>query len=80
LEPAVERLAAGIERRSPFVYGQPFVRAVRPVRWLIPSAIYRTGQRAAAQAERTMNGDGVDLSQPVGAGGRADVEARSRRA
>ena len=79
LEPAVERLVAGIERRSPFVYGQAFVRWVRPVRWVLPSALYRAGQRATAQTEQTMTGRGVDLSQPVGAGGRADVEARGRR-
>ena len=32
-----------------------------------------------AQAEQAMTGRGLDLSQPVGAGGRADVEARRRR-
>jgi len=79
LGPAVERIVGGIERRAPFVYGQAFIRWARPLRWLLPSAVYRTGQRAAAQAEQAMTGRGLDLSQPVGAGGRADVEARRRR-
>jgi NAD(P)-dependent dehydrogenase (short-subunit alcohol dehydrogenase family) len=80
LGPAVERIVAGIERRAPFVYGQAFIRWVRPLRWLLPSAAYRTGQRAAARAEQAMAGRGLEASQPVGAGGLADLAARGRRA
>jgi NAD(P)-dependent dehydrogenase (short-subunit alcohol dehydrogenase family) len=80
LGPAVERIVAGIERRAPFVYGQAFIRWVRPLRWLLPSAAYRTGQRAAARAEQAMAGRGLEASQPVGAGGLADLAARDRRA
>src|SRR3954447_19944523 len=76
LDPAVQRLVAGIERRAPFVYGQAFIRWLRPLRWLLPSAAYRTGQRSAAQAELAMTGHGIEASQPVGAGGRADSAAR----
>ena len=79
LGPAVERIVAGIERRAPFVYGQAFIRWIRPLRWLLPSAAYRTGQRAAAQAEQAMTDHGVELSQPVGPGGQADIKARSQR-
>jgi NAD(P)-dependent dehydrogenase (short-subunit alcohol dehydrogenase family) len=79
LGPAVERIVAGIERRSPFVYGQSFIRWVWPLRWLLPSVAYRTGQRSAAQVEQAMTGRGPEASQPVGAGGRADSEARGRR-
>jgi len=79
LDAAVERLAAGVERRAPFVYGQSFIRWVRPVRWLLPSVAYRATRREAARAEQAMAGRDSDTSLPVGAGGRADTEARSRR-
>jgi NAD(P)-dependent dehydrogenase (short-subunit alcohol dehydrogenase family) len=78
LGPAVERLVAGIERRAPFVYGQAFIRWLRPLRWVLPSAAYRTGRRGAALAEQAMVGRGAEASQPVGAGGQADTEARNR--
>lgn len=79
LAPAVERIVAGIERRAPFVYGQEFIRWIRPLRWLMPSAAYRTGQRGAAQAEKAMTGRGRESSQPVGPGGKADIAAREQR-
>jgi NAD(P)-dependent dehydrogenase (short-subunit alcohol dehydrogenase family) len=79
LDAAVERLAAGVERRAPFVYGQSFIRWIRPLRWLLPSAAYRTARRGVAQAEQAMSEQGVEASLPVGAGGRADIEARARR-
>jgi hypothetical protein len=79
LGPAVDRLVAGIERRAPFVYGQSFIRWLRPLRWLLPSAAYVAGKRGAAQAEQAMTGREIEVSQPVGAGGQADVEARGRR-
>jgi NAD(P)-dependent dehydrogenase (short-subunit alcohol dehydrogenase family) len=76
LGPAVDRLVGGIERRSPFVYGQPFIRWVRPVRWVLPSLVYATSQQVSARAEASRGGRGT--SQAVGAGGRADTEARDR--
>ncbi len=79
LDPAVARLAAGIERRAPFVYGQAFIRWVRPLRWLMPSVAYLIGRRGAAEAEQAMTGRSAEASAPVGAGGQADIEARSRR-
>jgi NAD(P)-dependent dehydrogenase (short-subunit alcohol dehydrogenase family) len=80
LEPAVERLVAGIECRAPFVYGQPFLRWLRPVRWLLPSVVYRVARRSAERAEKSMIKRGVDTSHPLGAGGEADAEARRRLA
>lgn len=79
LGPAVERMVAGIERRAPFVYGQEFIRWLRPLRWLMPSAAFVTGRRGSAHAEKAMTGRGQETSQPVGPGGRADIEARDRR-
>jgi NAD(P)-dependent dehydrogenase (short-subunit alcohol dehydrogenase family) len=79
LEAAVDRLVAGIERRSPFVYGQPFIRWVRPLRWLLPSLIHLGGRRFAARAERQLAELGPEASLPVGAGGQADIAARATR-
>ena len=78
LEPTVDRLADGIERRSPFVYGQSFIRWIRPLRWVLPSVTYRASHRGAALAEKILADRGPEASRPVGAGGRADTAARSR--
>jgi NAD(P)-dependent dehydrogenase (short-subunit alcohol dehydrogenase family) len=78
LEPTVERLADGIERRSAFVYGQSFIRWIRPLRWVLPSVAYRTSKQGAAQAEKMLAKLGPEASRPIGAGGRADTAARSR--
>ncbi|WP_326597231.1 SDR family oxidoreductase [Streptomyces sp. NBC_01803] len=39
LDPAVERIVSGIERRSVHVYAQPWVRGVVPLRGYLPSVI-----------------------------------------
>jgi NAD(P)-dependent dehydrogenase (short-subunit alcohol dehydrogenase family) len=77
---AVNRLAAGIERRAPFVYGQPFIRWVRPARGLLPSLIHAISRHGVASAEAEMAERGAEASLPVGAGGQADSTARGRRA
>jgi NAD(P)-dependent dehydrogenase (short-subunit alcohol dehydrogenase family) len=79
LDAAVERLAAGVERRAPFVYGQSFIRWIRPLRWLLPSASYLAARRGGALADESLSERGFESSLPVGAGGRADIEARARR-
>ena len=79
LDEAVTRLVAGIARRSPFVYGQPFIRWVRPVRWLLPGATYRATRRGVGRAEQSLSERGAEASMPAGAGGLADVAARTRR-
>ena len=76
LGPAVERLVAGIERRSPHVYGQRHVRAAavaaRPGcrRWSTAAARGRP-----REGERRILELGVEATLPVGDGGRADTAA-----
>ncbi|WNI15881.1 SDR family oxidoreductase [Actinacidiphila sp. ITFR-21] len=78
LEPAVERIAAGIVRRSPHVYGQWWLRGMQPVRGFLPSVIggvlgrreMRRAQPALARGARAKRG-------LVGSGGAADEAARS---
>jgi len=77
LEPAVERLADGIERRSAHVYGQRHVRGMPLLRGLLPGLVYRAGRRDAAEGERMILEAGVEATLPVGDGGRADTAARS---
>ena len=52
LEPAVDRLVAGIGRRAAFVYGQPWIRGLQ---WLprvtLPAAIARRGPREVARLD-----------------------------
>jgi NAD(P)-dependent dehydrogenase (short-subunit alcohol dehydrogenase family) len=67
LEPAVDRLVAGISRRAAFVYGQPWIRGLQ---WLprvtLPAAIARRGPREVGRL------DGAAPSRrPLGPGGRA---------
>jgi NAD(P)-dependent dehydrogenase (short-subunit alcohol dehydrogenase family) len=78
LAPAVDRIVTGIERRSPRVYGQPFIRYLPPARWLLPSASYLTGRGQVAAVEEAIVRAGPIASQPIGAGGQADLRARGR--
>ncbi|MEW1674333.1 SDR family oxidoreductase [Streptomyces noursei] len=73
LGPAVDRLVAGIERRSAHVYGQWWLRGMQSVRGHLPSLIGTVGQR-----EMRRFGDRLDGFRPglVGAGGEADEKAR----
>ncbi|MEU7635545.1 MULTISPECIES: SDR family oxidoreductase [unclassified Streptomyces] len=73
LGPAVDRIVAGIERRSPHVYGQWWLRGMQSVRGYLPSLIGTVGQR-----EMRRFGDRLDGFRPglVGAGGEADEKAR----
>lgn len=70
LEPAVERLVAGIERRSAHVYGQWWLRGMQPVRGQLPALL--GGPLAQRQlrrfAPRLAGGVATGL---VGAGGAA---------
>ena len=50
LDPAADRLMAGILRRSAHVYGQPWVRALQCVpRGLVPAAVTRRSKKLLAQ-------------------------------
>jgi NAD(P)-dependent dehydrogenase (short-subunit alcohol dehydrogenase family) len=76
LGPAVERLVAGVERRSAHVYGQAWLRAMQGVRGALPGLIGTVGQR-----EMRRFGDRLTSIRQglVGAGGAADEAARAAR-
>jgi NAD(P)-dependent dehydrogenase (short-subunit alcohol dehydrogenase family) len=78
LEPAVDRLVAGVVRRSAHVYGQWWLRGMQPVRgalpWIIGGPIGRREMRRAAPALARSAGVRRGL---VGRGGAADEAARS---
>ncbi|MYS23936.1 Short-chain dehydrogenase [Streptomyces sp. DvalAA-14] len=78
LEPAVERIADGIVRRSPHVYAQWWLRGMQPVRGLLPSLIGGAlGQREMRRAQAVLaRGAGVRRGL-VGSGGAADEAERS---
>ncbi|WP_329178342.1 SDR family oxidoreductase [Streptomyces sp. NBC_01477] len=78
LEPAVDRIAAGIARRSPHVYAQWWLRGMQSVRGALPSviggALGRREMRRAAPALARNAGAQRGL---VGRGGAADESARA---
>ncbi|MEU6217306.1 SDR family oxidoreductase [Streptomyces sp. NPDC047022] len=71
--PAVDRLVAGIERRSSHVYGQGWLRAMQPLRSCLPGIIATVGQREMRRFEPRLKGMDTGL---VGAGGEADEQQR----
>jgi NAD(P)-dependent dehydrogenase (short-subunit alcohol dehydrogenase family) len=73
LGPAVERLVAGIERRSAHVYAQPWLRATQPLRGWIPSLVAVVGQREMRHFGPRLDEVPHGL---VGAGGAADEAER----
>ncbi|MFF4158392.1 SDR family oxidoreductase [Streptomyces sp. NPDC001678] len=76
LGPAVERLAAGVERRSAHVYGQGWLRALQPLRGALPALVALGGPREMRRVEPRLAGQRFGL---VGAGGEADAKARTER-
>ncbi|MFE7570240.1 SDR family oxidoreductase [Streptomyces sp. NPDC057539] len=76
LGPAVDRLVAGIERRSAHVYAQWWLRGMQPVRGYLPAAIAAVGQREMRRFGPRLAGVRKGL---VGAGGAADEEERTQR-
>ncbi|MGI5398374.1 SDR family oxidoreductase [Streptomyces sp. CA-135486] len=76
LGPAVDRIVAGIERRSPHVYAQWWLRGMQSVRGYLPSLIGVVGQREMRRFEPRLGGVGKGL---VGAGGAADEAERTQR-
>lgn len=76
LGPAVDRLVAGIERRSSHIYAQGWLRAMQPARGLLPGLIATFAPR-----ELRRLGERTPLPRPglVGAGGAADEKARTGR-
>ncbi|MDH6125565.1 SDR family oxidoreductase [Kitasatospora sp. GP82] len=77
LDPAVERLVAGIGRRSPHVYAQAWLRGMQPIRWALPGLIAAVGSREVARLAPQLKATMTARLRPVGAGGAADSAARS---
>ncbi|WP_375540840.1 SDR family oxidoreductase [Streptomyces sp. TRM64462] len=76
LGPAVDRLVAGIERRSAHVYAQWWLRGMQSVRGYLPGLIATVGQREVRRFGPRLAGVSTGL---VGAGGAADERARAER-
>ncbi|MFF9914421.1 SDR family oxidoreductase [Streptomyces sp. NPDC013457] len=76
LGPAVDRIVAGIERRSAHVYAQWWLRGMQSTRGYLPGIIATVGQREMKHFEPRLAGVSKGL---VGAGGAADEQARSGR-
>ncbi|MGW0899353.1 SDR family NAD(P)-dependent oxidoreductase, partial [Streptomyces goshikiensis] len=74
LGPAVDRIVAGIERRSPHVYAQWWLRGMQGVRGYLPGVIATVGQREMKRFEPRLASVSRGL---VGAGGAADEKART---
>ncbi|CAM5446444.1 NAD(P)-dependent dehydrogenase (Short-subunit alcohol dehydrogenase family) OS=Streptomyces violarus OX=67380 GN=FHS41_006770 PE=3 SV=1 [Streptomyces violarus] len=74
LGPAVDRLVAGIERRSSHVYGQWWLRGMQGVRGYLPGVIGTVGQREMRRFADRLTGMRTGL---VGAGGAADEQQRT---
>ncbi|MEU0334163.1 SDR family oxidoreductase [Streptomyces sp. NPDC006193] len=74
LGPAVDRLVAGIERRSAHVYGQWWLRGMQGVRGYLPALIGTVGAREMRRYAPRLRGMRSGL---VGAGGAADEAARA---
>ncbi|MGY3202248.1 SDR family oxidoreductase [Streptomyces sp. TE5632] len=72
--PAVDRIVAGIERRSSHVYGQWWLRGMQGVRGYLPGVIGTVGQREMRRFADRLTGMRTGL---VGAGGNADEQQRT---
>ncbi|MGA5817384.1 SDR family oxidoreductase [Kitasatospora sp. NPDC094028] len=77
LEPAVDRIVAGIARRSAHVYAQAWLRGMQPVRWMLPSLIALVGSRDVARLAPQLAATAASRLRAVGAGGAADTAADS---
>ncbi|MFC0042380.1 SDR family oxidoreductase [Actinomadura rayongensis] len=70
LEPTAERLARGIVRRSPHVYGQAWLPALQAARAVVPTVVTRFARRRLAEFEDRWLAAGAN-TRLVGAGGAA---------
>jgi NAD(P)-dependent dehydrogenase (short-subunit alcohol dehydrogenase family) len=78
LEPAVERLAAGIERRSAHVYGQGWVRSMQWLpRGVLPAAIGLRGPQEIKRLAGRLAAGAEERRRPVGPGGLAGLRKDS---
>ncbi|SCK10090.1 SDR family oxidoreductase [Streptomyces sp. WMMB 322] len=78
LGPAVDRIVAGIERRSRHVYGQWWLRGMQGIRGYLPSVIGTVGQREMRRIEPRLAEAGTRTGL-VGAGGAADEGERAAK-
>ncbi|OEU87021.1 short-chain dehydrogenase [Streptomyces abyssalis] len=78
LGPAVDRIVAGIERRSRHVYGQWWLRGMQGIRGYLPPVIGTVGQREMRRFEPRLAETGTRTGL-VGAGGAADEGERAAR-
>ncbi|GLW68003.1 short-chain dehydrogenase [Kitasatospora phosalacinea] len=78
--PAVDRLVAGLARRSAHVYAQPWLRGMQSVRGFLPGLIAAVGSRDVARLAPELKATAASRLNPVGAGGLADRRAREDRA
>ncbi|WP_431780806.1 SDR family oxidoreductase [Streptomyces chumphonensis] len=77
LGPAVDRIVAGVERRSPHVYGQWWLRGMQFVRGALPTIVGVGGRREMRRvAPRLLAARGGRPTGLVGAGGAADERER----
>jgi len=77
LEPAVARLADGIERRSAHVYAQWWLRGMQSVRGYLPGVVGGVmGQREMRRSEPLLRATASVRRGLVGAGGKADETER----
>ncbi|MEU3979504.1 SDR family oxidoreductase [Streptomyces sp. NPDC026672] len=74
LGPAVDRIVAGIERRSSHVYAQGWLRGMQGVRGVLPTLVGTVGQREMRRFAPRLRGMRTGL---VGAGGAADEQERA---
>jgi NAD(P)-dependent dehydrogenase (short-subunit alcohol dehydrogenase family) len=79
LRPAVERLVAGIERRSPHVYAQGWLRGLQGIRGYLPGIIGTAGQREMRRFAPQLSADRETPIRLVGAGGAADEQAQAEQ-
>jgi NAD(P)-dependent dehydrogenase (short-subunit alcohol dehydrogenase family) len=76
LQPAVERLADGIARRSPHIYAQPWVRAMQWLpRGLLPALMARRGSDEVGRLAPRLAATAAQRQGPVGPGGQAGSAA-----
>ncbi|UNS97475.1 SDR family oxidoreductase [Streptomyces tubbatahanensis] len=80
LGPAVDRLVDGVERRSPHVYGQWWLRGMQGIRGYLGSLIGGPlGQREMKAVAGRIEAAGGVATGLVGAGGEADEKSRASR-
>ncbi|WP_017593171.1 SDR family oxidoreductase [Nocardiopsis potens] len=79
LPPAVDNIVTGIARRSPHVYGQPWLRALQGARAALPGIVAAFGPREIRRLQPRLEATAAQRAHAVGAGGSADLAARTRK-